>query len=60
MFKHHKFLVKGGLALFIVALLLVVPIVSAFAASPGGGGQPNQSCPGIPLAPLAQPSIRME
>jgi hypothetical protein len=28
----------------LVAVLALVPLSTAFAASPGGGGQPNQSC----------------
>lgn len=32
------------LALAMIAVLVVVPLSTAFAASPGGGGQPNQSC----------------
>jgi hypothetical protein len=33
-----------GLALLLIAVLALVPLGAAFAASPGGGGQPNQSC----------------
>ncbi len=33
-----------GLALVLIAALALVPLSAVFAASPGGGGQPNQSC----------------
>ena len=33
-----------SLALVLIAMLALVPLSAAFAASPGGGGQPNQSC----------------
>ena len=35
----------------LVAVLVLVPLSAAFAASPGGGGQPNQSCEDIPMQP---------
>jgi len=50
MFKSHKF-VKGGIAVFLALLLLVVPLVVVFAASPGTQGQPNQSCQAQPMTP---------
>ena len=40
-----------GLTVALIAVLVVVPLSSAFAASPGGGGQPNQSCEDIPMQP---------
>ncbi len=51
MFKSRKFLLKGSLALFLALLLLVVPVVAVFAASPGTMGQPNQSCQAEPMTP---------
>ena len=33
-----------GLVLTLVAVLVLVPLSTVFADSPGGGGQPNQSC----------------
>jgi hypothetical protein len=35
----------------LIAVLVLVPMSSVFAASPGGGGQPNQSCEDIPMQP---------
>ena len=51
MFKSRKSLVKGGLALFLAVLLLIVPLASVFAASTGNNGQPNQSCQAEPMTP---------
>ncbi len=50
MFKSHKF-VKGSIAVILALLLLVVPVVAVFAASPGTQGQPNQSCQAQPMTP---------
>ncbi len=35
---------KLALILVLAAVLVLVPLTIAFAGSPGGGGQPNQSC----------------
>lgn len=35
---------KIALILVLAAVLVLVPLTIAFADSPGGGGQPNQSC----------------
>ena len=40
-----------SLALLLIAVMVAVPLTSALAASPGGGGQPNQSCEDIPMQP---------
>ncbi len=50
MFKSRKFL-KGSIAVLLAVLLLAVPIVAVFAASPGTQGQPNQSCQAQPSSP---------
>ncbi len=44
MFHHKHHLLKTGLAIFLALAVLVVPLTTAFAASPGTQGQPNQSC----------------
>ncbi len=40
--KHGIY--KTGLAVFLAIAVLVVPLATAFAASPGTMGQPSQSC----------------
>ncbi len=40
----RKRLPSLGLAVVLIAALAVVPLSAVFAASPGGGGQPSQSC----------------
>ncbi len=40
----HNRLPKIALITALVTILVLVPLSAAFAASPGGGGQPNQSC----------------
>lgn len=40
-----------GLSLVLIAVLALIPLSAVFAASPGGGGQPNQSCEDIPMQP---------
>ena len=40
----RKRLPSLGLAVLLIAVLALVPLSAAFAASSGGGGQPNQSC----------------
>ncbi len=44
MTQLRKRLPSLGLALLLIVVLALVPLSAAFAASPGGGGQPNQSC----------------
>ena len=44
MTQLRKRLPTLGLALVLIAVLALVPLSAAFAASSGGGGQPNQSC----------------
>ncbi len=41
--NNHR-LLKAGAAVFLAALVLVLPLATVFAASPGTMGQPNQSC----------------
>ncbi len=43
MFQHKNRLLKTGMAILLALAVVVVP-VTAFAASPGTQGQPNQSC----------------
>jgi hypothetical protein len=43
--------IKIGFVLVLIALLLIVPIGSAFAANPPGTGQPNQSCEDAGVTP---------
>lgn len=40
-----------GLSVVLIAALALIPLSAVFAASPGGGGQPNQSCEDIPMQP---------
>jgi hypothetical protein len=47
----RKRLPRTAVALTLVALLALVPLSAVFAASPGTGGQPNQSCEDIPMQP---------
>jgi hypothetical protein len=47
----RKRLTTIGLVLALIAILVLVPLSSALAASPGGGGQPNQSCEDNPTTP---------
>jgi len=51
MFSSKKHIVKASLLLLLVALILVVPLSTAFAANPPGSGQPNQSCEDQPMRP---------
>ena len=51
MFKIQKSIVKVSFLVFLAALLLLVPLGTAFAASPGTNGQPNQSCQAQPMTP---------
>lgn len=44
MFTHKHRILKSGLAVFLALVVLAVPFATAFAASPGTHGQPNQSC----------------
>jgi hypothetical protein len=37
--------------LVLVVIMVLVPLSTAFAASPGGGGQPNKSCEDTPTTP---------
>lgn len=47
--KHH--IVKTSLILVLVALILVIPLSTAFAANLSVAGQPNQSCQDQPMTP---------
>lgn len=47
----HNRTFKTGLALLLTLVVLVLPLSTAFAASPGTQGQPNQSCQAQPLTP---------
>jgi len=51
MFRHEHSSLKAGIALFLALLVLALPLATAFAASPGTQGQPNQSCQAQPLTP---------
>ena len=51
MFGSRLHMVKVSLALLLVALVLLVPLSTAFAADPPGNGQPNQSCEDIGVTP---------
>jgi len=51
MFRHEHSSLKVGIALFLALLVLALPLATAFAASPGTQGQPNQSCQAQPLTP---------
>ena len=51
MFNHNHRLVKTGTAVFLALLVLALPFATAFAASPGTNGQPNQSCQAQPMTP---------
>ncbi len=51
MMKSRKWFLKGFLAFLAAVLLMALPLVTAFAASPGTQGQPNQSCQAQPLTP---------
>ncbi len=44
MLHRNNRILKTGMAIFLTLAVLVVPITTAFAASPGTQGQPNQSC----------------
>lgn len=44
MLALHNRLPKIALIATLVAVLVLVPLSTVFANSPGGGGQPNQSC----------------
>ena len=44
MLRFRNRLTSIPLILTLVAVLVLVPLSTVFAASPGGGGQPNQSC----------------
>ena len=44
MLSHNHRLLKAGTAVFLAMLVLVLPLSSVLAASPGTMGQPNQSC----------------
>ena len=50
MFKSNHQVVKAGLVL-ILALALLIPLTTAFAANPPGTGQPNQSCEDVGVRP---------
>lgn len=51
MLRSNKRLAKIGLALFLVALVMVIPMGTIFAANPPGTGQPNQSCEDVGVTP---------
>ena len=44
MFKSKYRFAKVSLVLLVIALMLMVPLSTVFAASSTGPGQPNQSC----------------
>ncbi len=51
MFHHKHHLMKTGIAVLLALAVLVVPLATAFAASPGTQGQPNQSCQQTTVTP---------
>jgi hypothetical protein len=51
MTQLRKRLPSLSLALLLIGVLAVVPLSAAFAASAGGGGQPNQSCEVTTITP---------
>lgn len=51
MTQLRKRLPALSMVVVLIAVLVLVPMSSVFAASPGGGGQPNQSCEDIPMQP---------
>ena len=52
MFKSKNRFAKVSLVLLVVALVLVMPLSTVFAASPTGtAGQPNQSCEDAGVTP---------
>ncbi len=51
MFNHKHSILKTGMALLLTLVVLVVPLTTAFAASTGTAGQPNQSCQAQPMRP---------
>src|SRR5512140_2658931 len=51
MFSFQNRLATISLVVVLVAVLVLVPLSTVFAASPGTGGQPNQSCEDIPMQP---------
>lgn len=51
MFNHKHSISRTGLAVFLALVVLVVPLATAYAASPGTMGQPNQSCQAQPSTP---------
>ena len=48
--SHYR-ISKTGIALVLALLVLILPLSTALAASPGTNGQPNQSCQQQPLTP---------
>ena len=48
-FNHRT--IKTGFLLVLIALVLVIPLGTAFAANPPGTGQPNQSCEDAGVTP---------
>ena len=51
MVNFNNRIVKTSVLLVLVALLLVIPMGTAFAANPPGTGQPNQSCEDTGVTP---------
>ena len=51
MTRLQKRLPMTALMVAVVLALVLVPLSTVFAASPGGGGQPNQSCEDMPTTP---------
>ncbi len=51
MTQLRKRLPMIAVMLTLIAVLAMVPLSAAFAASPGTGGQPNQSCEDMPTTP---------
>ncbi len=51
MSNQNKRAFKTGMAIFLALLVLVLPLSTVFAASPGTMGQPSQSCQQQPMTP---------
>ncbi len=51
MSSHNHRIFKTSMAVFLAVLVLVLPLSTVFAASPGTMGQPNQSCQEQPSTP---------
>lgn len=44
MLTRKNRITRISLAVLVASLVMLIPLGAVFAANPGGGGQPNQSC----------------